>query len=596
MADQNNNPWQVVSETPASQQTSAQPAAQSSAWQVVSQNPQDLTQLSEQERYKRATDEGSLWRKVLLMNPDSATLKKYGFDTDSYNAAEHKYKEVSPGEVARGADFDPQTQKLYIAAEHRPIVKGAEKAFTQTLSGTSQLAGKAADKLGLRHKNLSDLITDGDQPRGIFGEAPATEAETKPEGFQENLGYWGENLIEFFTGDEALKSLSLAQKLGLATKVAELAEKNPAIAKLISAGLRATRTGVVSGGQEAAHGGDTGDILTAGGTGFLTHTGSEGLGELSKLAKPVIKKIAGEALETAPKWKGAGTAAKLAEANQEPAQRVIAATAKSSAEPIVQKFGQQAPETITSFRDAAQAVESVSKPVFQKLDEISNGGFQAASNELKSANQIARRATSVADLQAAEKSAAEAQSKIDKIFADSEGKIAPEDLKDARSAWRSKRILEQLHSKIDQAFDMPQSASDISGATRTLDLSKLQGRLNAAFQKIPKQELETVLGKEGTRNLYELAQLGADPARAKTLGEIAQNIGQHLSAGGAGVLAGGLIGHAVPGGSVALGLHFLYSHPEAGALVAKMVSKGANPKLIVPAVIRIIDSQRQESQ
>ena len=443
---------------------------------------------------------------------------------------------------------------------------------------------------------LSDLITDDGQPRGIFGEAPATDAETKPEGLGENIGYWGENLVEFFTGDEALKSLSLAKKLGLATKVAKLAESHPAIAKLLSAGLRATRTATVSGAQEAAHGGDTGDVLTAAGTGFLTHAGSEGLGELSKLAKPVIKKIAGESLETAPAWKGASTAGKLAEANQEPAKRVIANVAHDSAEPIVQKFSQKAPETITSFRDAAQAVESAAKPVFQKLDEISNGGFQTASNELKSANQIARRATSVADLQAAEKSAADAQSKIDKIFADSEGKIAPEDLQNARSAWRSKRVLEQLHSKIDQAFDSPQAASDISGATRTLDLSKLQGRLNAAFQKIPQQDLQTVLGKEGTKSLFELAKLGADPARAKTLGEIAQNIGQHLSTGGAGVLAGAALGHAIPGGSIALGLHFLYSHPEAGALVAKGVSKGLNPKLVVPSVIRIIDSQREATE
>jgi hypothetical protein len=594
MADQNNNPWQVVSETPA-QQPSAQPAAaQNSQWQIANETSQQP--LTEQQRYQAATDEGSLWRKVLGMNPDSATLAKHGFTNDTFNQAEAKYREVSPGEIARGADFNPATQKIYNAGDHRPIIRGAEKAFTQTLSGTSQLAGKTADKLGLRHKNLSDLITDDGQPRGIFGEAPATDAETKPEGLGENIGYWGENLVEFFTGDEALKSLSLAQKLGLATRVAKLAESHPAIAKLLSAGLRATRTATVSAGQETSHGGDTSDVLTAGATGFLTHMGSEGLGELSKLAKPVIKKIAGESLETAPAWKGASTAGKLAEANAEPSKRVIANVAHDSAEPIVQKFGQQAPETITSFRDAAQAVESAAKPVFQKLDTLSNGEFQAASNELKSANQVARRATSVADLRDAEKAAADAQAKIDKIFESSEGKIAPEDLQNAKNAWKSKITLERLHQSIDKAFDMPQSASDISGAERTLDLSKLQGRLNTAFSRIPKQDLETVLGKEGTNSLFELAKLGADPARAKTLGEIAQNIGQHLSTGGAGVLAGAALGHAVPGGSIALGLHFLYSHPEAGSLVARLVSKGANPKVVVPAVIRILDSQREQGQ
>ncbi len=553
--------------------------------------------LTEQQRYQKATEEGSLWRKVIGMNPDSATLAKYGFTGDSYNSAEAKYREVSPGELARGGvtGFDPATQKIYNAGDHRPVIRGAEKAFTQTLSGTSQLAGKTVDKLGLRHKNLSDLITDNGQPRGIFGEAPATDAETKPEGVGEHVGYIGENIMEFFAGDEALKALSLAEKFQLAAKLTKLAESNPAIAKLIGAGLRATRTGTVSAGQELAHGGSTSDVLTAGATGFVTHVGSEGLGELSKLAKPVIKKIAGESLETAPVWKGAATAAKLAEANQEPAKQVIANVSRDSAEPIVQKFGQQAPETITSFKDAANAVEGAAKPVFKKLDEISNGGFQTAKNELDTANKVMRRATSMEDLKAAEKAAADAQGKIDTIFKSAEGKVSPDDLQNARSAWRSKKVLEQLHSKIDQAFDMPQSASDISGATRTLDLAKLQGRLNAAFQKIPKQDLETVLGKQGASSLLDLAKLG-DPARAKTLGEIAMQIGSHLSSGGAGVLAGAAIGHAIPGGSIALGLHFLYSHPEAGALVAKALSKGLTPKLIVPTVLQLLQQQQQRSE
>lgn len=545
-------------------------------------------QLSEQERYQAATKEGSLWRKVLGMNPDSATLKKYGFDNDSYNSAERQYKEVTAGELARGsADFNPATQKIYSGAEHSSVIRGADKGFADTLSGTSQLAGKAADKAGLR--------STGSQGKGIFGEAP-TGDETKPQGVGEHIGYIGEGLMEFITGDEALKGLSLAEKLGLATKVAKLAESHPAIAKIIGMGLRATRTGTVSGVQEATHGGDTSDVLSAAGTGFVSSAGSEGLGELSKLAKPIVKKIAGESLATTPSWKGAGTAVKLAEANQEPAKRVIANVAHDSAEPIVQKFGQKAPETITSFKDAAEAVEAASKPVFKKLDEISNGGFQTAKNELDSANKVIRRATSIEDLKAAEKAAADAQGKIDTIFKNAEGKVSPEDLQNARNGWRSKRVLEQLHAKIDQAFDMPQSASDISGATRTLDLAKLQGRLNAAFQKIPKQELETVLGRSGTESLFSLAKLGADPARAKTLGEIATQIGSHLSSGGAGVLAGAALGHAIPGGSIALGLHFLYSHPEAGALVAKGLSKGLTPKVIVPGVIQLLDSQRQRNE
>jgi hypothetical protein len=141
---------------------------------------------------------------------------------------------------------------------------------------------------------------------------------------------------------------------------------------------------------------------------------------------------------------------------------------------------------------------------------------------------------------------------------------------------------------------MPQSASEISGAERTLQLSKLQGRLNAAFNKIPQADLQNVLGQQGTANLFELAKLGADPLKAKSLSDVATALGEHLGIGGAGLAVGALAGHAVPGGSAALGIHFLYAHPEIGQYVTKALSAGTSPKLIVPGVIQLLDSQRQQ--
>jgi hypothetical protein len=567
------NQWQVVSEAPAQAPPQAQPqstpaSTQTSPWQVVNETPQS-------EPLKPKPDQTTWeWIKDKL--------------SEAFNPNDERNlhpTEVSPGAIARGASFDPTTQKLYSAADHSGVIRGAEKGFVQTASGTSQLAGKVADKVGLRDSSSKGT--------GILGEAPASAAETEPQGFAEHVGYLGENLTEFVMGDEALKGLSLAEKLGLATKIAKLAESHPTAAKLISAGLRATRTGTVSAGQEAAHGGSAGDVATAGLSGAASSAATEGLAGLAKLAKPGATEIAGETLQTAPKWKGAETAAKVANANQEPAKQVLSNVAKESANAITQKFGQSAPDTIHTFHDAADAVKKAAKPVFEKLDSLSKGEFQTATNELNSANKIARRATSMKDLQEAEKAASTAQAKIDKIFTDSAGKIAPQDLQNAKSAWRSMNTLEKVHGKIDQAFNMPQAAGEIAGTERTLDLSKLQGRLNAAFKAIPKADLESAIGAEGMRNLYALSELGADPARAKTLGEIATQIGSHLSAGGAGTLAGAAVGHAIPGGSIALGLHFLYTHPEAGALVAKGLSKAANPKVIVPSVISLIDDQRQ---
>lgn len=583
MADQNSNPWQVVSETPASQQTpaQAQPAStdQSNSWQVVSQSPQTQPFTDEHlERMRQLNENRPWWRKMLGLGPseDQMTTEDKAQEEKFWNDQKERMKDALRDNYKARADV--------------PV--GAVKAAGRSGVGIANLGIKGYDKItGADKPTLTSLITG---KRGHEIEMPKALESDGSEG--QELGGMFENVLEFLAGDAALKALTMSQKLSLGLRIAKVAESSPAAARLLRLGLNASRTGVVSGTQEAVHGGSTSEVLTSAGTGALTSVGSDVFGDLVKLARPGTKQIAGETLQTLPTWKSAGTAARVAEANQGSAKAVLANVAHDAADAITQRFGQAAPETIRTFRDAAQAVEKAAKPVYETLDKISGGQFQAATNELNAANKIARRAASMADLQAAEKSAADAQAKIDKIFADSEGKIAPEDLKNAKSAWRAKKVLEQLHGKIDAAYDIPQSAADISGADRTLLLQKLQGRLNAAFKKIPQADLQNVLGQQGTTNLFELAKLGADPLKAKSLSDVATALGEHLGIGGAGLAVGAMAGHAVPGGSAALGIHFLYAHPEIGQYVAKALSVGTSPKLVVPAVIRLIDQQRQDNQ
>ena len=89
--------------------------------------------------------------------------------------------------------------------------------------------------------------------------------ETAKPGTLQVPGKVGESVAEFFLGDEALKGLSVAERLGLATKVTKLAESNPMIAKIIGHGLAAVRGGVVTAGQQLAHGATPTDAATAGG-------------------------------------------------------------------------------------------------------------------------------------------------------------------------------------------------------------------------------------------------------------------------------------------------------------------------------------------
>jgi hypothetical protein len=85
-----------------------------------------------------------------------------------------------------------------------------------------------------------------------------------------------------------------------------------------------------------------------------------------------------------------------------------------------------------------------------------------------------------------------------------------------------------LHSYIDAAYPMPQMAADMSGSQRELQLNLLRGKLNSAVRSIPKQDLQTVPGPDGVKNLYDLWELGLKPKKAATLTQVAQHRTERL--------------------------------------------------------------------
>jgi len=116
------------------------------------------------------------------------------------------------------------------------------------------------------------------------------------------IGYGGETLTEFFLGDEALKGLSLADKLKAASGVAQVFEKSPKLMKAVQIGAdamknypkateivgEAMRQGAVQGTQTLAKtGGDVGEAAKEGATmaGTSGVLGAVGAGAGSLLEK-----------------------------------------------------------------------------------------------------------------------------------------------------------------------------------------------------------------------------------------------------------------------------------------------------------------------
>lgn len=139
-----------------------------------------------------------------------------------------------------------------------PIVQGAGKAVGET----AHTIGRAIN--AVTGDSIKWLPTSLEQPKSL-------EAQND----SEMLGKMGENVAEFVLGDEALKGVSIAEKLGIAQKINEFAQKSPTLAKLLNLGLNATRgaaagavTGELHGGtqgaEEGAVGGAAGEVAGAG--------------------------------------------------------------------------------------------------------------------------------------------------------------------------------------------------------------------------------------------------------------------------------------------------------------------------------------------
>jgi hypothetical protein len=219
---------------------------------------------------------------------------------------------------------------------------------------------------------------------------------------------------------------------------------------------------------------------------------------------------------------------KIAAEQQSAAQQGVKNVATEAANKTLKKFGQSTDEA-ESFGAASAKVREAAQPVFKKLDELSDGMFSTYQNKLAAATKVMRRATSMEDLESAETQVNEAQKGIDDLFKQHSDQIGPEDLANAKSAWRDQAVLNKVHSYVESAFSAPEEVANASeSVTRTLKGNALRPRLNQMVKKIPSGDLERVLGKDGVQSLYEIAKLTEKP---EGLAEMQSMIGQIASHG-----------------------------------------------------------------
>src|SRR5208337_4252404 len=236
VAPAQDNPWEVVSESPSKPTAAPAPAAPPVSATVPPATTPSSTQPSAD------------WE-VVSETPSTkpSLLSKIGGAVSAYGEAENKFS------------------------------KGLWEGAGQTVGTVSNLINKIP------------VVGETLAPKqGIT----ALKEMSKPESALESAGVTAESIGEFMAGDEAFAALGAAKKLGIATKLADMAKTSPRLAAILTHGIQAVRQGAVVGVQQYAHGASPTDALKTAGIATLlgASTGAvvEGGGPLYEKTKGLI--------------------------------------------------------------------------------------------------------------------------------------------------------------------------------------------------------------------------------------------------------------------------------------------------------------------
>jgi hypothetical protein len=126
---------------------------------------------------------------------------------------------------------------------------GAMESAAKTAVGAANLVGAGIEK-----------ITG--KPAGTFQATP--DFGDKNAGIAQKAGQFTGDLLQFIATDGALGDLDMAGKIGLSSKVAQLAQQSPRLARAIEIGINAVRSGVTGGALGATTAAANNEPIVAG--------------------------------------------------------------------------------------------------------------------------------------------------------------------------------------------------------------------------------------------------------------------------------------------------------------------------------------------
>lgn len=400
-------------------------------------------------------------------------------------------------------------------------VHGVGEGIRQATNVASNAAGGGRIGLG----NLGDKIIPQE------GQASLNSFAT-PENTTQKVGFGAEALLEMMVGDGALKSLSLAERLTLGSKIAKMAEDYPIVGKILAHGLNAVRMGTAQTGEGIVKGQPVGEAIQSGAETAAAGTGVGALAEMggaaaSHLFNPETGKITKFVKQVAG---GEGVAQRPAQI----AMRNAAGETGSSVRELLTSPIERAKTTAQSGYDQVEKATGVDlKNIQQKLD-----------NTVDEINKLTGTEADLAKEAQLEKARTELMDEIDEAKQAAAAKGVPVNAIDkADAAWKKHKALSEVQGSVfdnegvikgNTAHGSPEVVN-VDTAIRNLE--KLNNKV-----KYGAPRLQEAFGANGAdRLMKEMYAAQREGVKAMTVQKWTKIVSKVL---GYGAIAG-LAGHAV---------------------------------------------------
>lgn len=168
-------------------------------------------------------------------------------------------------------------------------------------------------------------------------------------------------------------------------------------------------------------------------------------------------------------------------------------------------------QNVRSFGEAADVIRKHAAPIFQKLDDLTNGEY----TRLRGIRDDAYAINDYRGVNAAEKA-------ITDLFPTIYNKVDSLDYNAGKSAWRTSKILDAVHNEVSKAFNIQdvRLAEDAGpDVWRGISGRRLTSGVNRLVRDYGRTPLEKVIGSDGLTGLLRLGHLTQSPQAAAEFGQ-----------------------------------------------------------------------------